>query len=110
MEEISFLTNFIKVDRMHLTCGILTDLIFQVKYIKRHGFLLLMSQFQFHRVFSGTLVRLTNLVKDQSKYIEIKSSQPLSYSKNCQNGRMQKGRTRNIGSLNSTLKSTEQLC
>ena len=89
----------------------MTDLIFQVKYIKRHGFLLLMSQFQFHHVFSGTPVRLKQIwLKNQSKYIKIKSSQPLSYSKNCQTGRMQKSRTGNIGSLNSTLKSTEQLC
>ena len=89
----------------------MTDLIFQVKYIKRHGFLLLMSQFQFHHVFSGTPVRLKQIwLKSQSKYIKIKSSQPLPYGKNCQTGRMQKSRTGNIGSLNSTLKSTEQLC
>lgn len=61
MEGVSFLINFIKVDRMHLIYRILTDLIFQVKYIKRHGFLLLMSQFQFHHVFSGTPVRLKQI-------------------------------------------------
>ncbi len=82
---------------MHLIYRILTDLIFQVKHIKRQWIVLLMSQFPFHHVFSGTPVRLRQIIlKTNQNTLKSKVLNHCHIVKTVKLGICKKSRTRNM--------------
>ena len=110
MKEISFPICFIEVNRMRLICGMLTCVVFQVAYIKRQWVALLMSQFHFHYVFSGTPMRLKQIRSKTNKNILKLAVLTHCHMLKLLNRSYVKKQDNKYWLSQTTLKSTEKTC